>query len=71
MLDSALLCVSQFVIALAVPSSYWMTVVGRLLFGTGAEALSVAQNTFLSSWFEGNLKSFAMGAVFLFMSGSC
>lgn len=42
-------------------SQFWVMVVGRALFGLGAEGMIIAQSTMAEKWFAGKFLSFAIG----------
>jgi len=41
--------------------SYWMMFMGRVLFGSGVEALIIAQNKIIAKWFSGKELALAFG----------
>jgi MFS family permease len=41
--------------------SYWMMFLGRVLFGSGVEALIIAQNKIIAKWFSGKELALAFG----------
>ena len=45
----------------AFSSSYWLTWVGRFLFGAGSESLVVAQSSIFARWFKGKELALAFG----------
>lgn len=54
--------IGQFVFSVGVGAASWSTMMlGRVLFGFGAESLQVAQNTMLFRWFKGQEVAFALG----------
>ena len=40
---------------------YWMIIVGRAMYGIGAESLYIAQNAIVSLWFQNKELAFALG----------
>lgn len=49
-----LLVVGQFLLALGpFVNQFWVMQLGRFIYGLGGESLSVAQNTYVVSWFKG------------------
>lgn len=41
--------------------SYYVMLIGRVVFGLGGESMTVAQSTIISLWFKGKELNFAMG----------
>lgn len=41
--------------------AYWMMIVGRFIFGIGAESLAVAQNNYAVRWFKGKELNMVFG----------
>ncbi|KND02095.1 uncharacterized protein SPPG_02595 [Spizellomyces punctatus DAOM BR117] len=57
-----LVCLGQALVALGVQVKWvWVVWVGRLLFGVGAESLSVAQTRITTKWFRGKDLALALG----------
>jgi MFS family permease len=57
-----LISLGQAIFALGVQRRvFWLSIVGRAVFGLGGESLSVAQSTLLAQWFEGKEMATAMG----------
>eukprot|EP00494_Astrolonche_serrata_P033097 UN33366 len=55
------LCVGQSVFALAVSTeSYWLAIVGRIIFVFGGESICVASSALLADWFKDKEMGFAM-----------
>ncbi|GAM24715.1 hypothetical protein SAMD00019534_078900 [Acytostelium subglobosum LB1] len=57
-LGSLLFCVlvlaGQIIFSISASSkTYWLALLGRIIFGFGGESLSVAQSTFTATWFNG------------------
>lgn len=46
--------------------TFWLAVLGRLVFGLGGESLTVAQNAFTVRWFDGKQLALAFGLVLAF-----
>jgi MFS family permease len=63
MITCSLVTIGAFIVAMAPHmDSFWLMLVGRFIFGVGAETSYVAQNTICCTWFkEGKFLSFAMG----------
>lgn len=54
--------IGQLIVAFgAILNAYWMMILGRLIFGIGAESLSVAQNNYCVRWFRGKELNMAFG----------
>ncbi|TPX65129.1 hypothetical protein SpCBS45565_g05389 [Spizellomyces sp. 'palustris'] len=57
-----LVCLGQALVALGVQVKWvWVVWVGRLVFGVGAESLSVAQTRITTKWFRGKELALALG----------
>lgn len=57
-----LLLIGQVILALgAFSNQFWMMQLGRFVYGLGGESLSVAQNTYVVSWFQGSLLNAVFG----------
>jgi MFS family permease len=65
LLFAALMMVGGFITAFK--GSFAMMVVGRLVFGLGAESMTVAITTAIARWFKGKKLSFAFG-LYLFIA---
>jgi MFS family permease len=62
MLFITLNTVGQFIFALGgARVSYNTMLIGRLIYGCGAEAMDVAQTAFIAQWFFGKELAFAFG----------
>jgi MFS family permease len=54
--------IGQFIYALGgARVNYTLMLSGRLIYGCGAEAMDVAQTTFIAHWFRGKELAFAFG----------
>ncbi|MFQ5930175.1 MAG: MFS transporter, partial [Acidobacteriota bacterium] len=62
---SALIVIGSVMVAAA--PAFWLMVVGRAVFGVGAEALIVCQNAILAKWFKGKELAFSFGLALTFM----
>ncbi|KAI8840249.1 major facilitator superfamily domain-containing protein, partial [Chytridium lagenaria] len=59
---SFLVCFGQALFALGMTfKSFWLMVLGRLVFGLGGESLEVAQARITTDWFKGRGLAFALG----------
>lgn len=57
-----LLLIGQVILALgAFSNQFWIMQLGRFVYGLGGESLSVAQNTYVVSWFQGSLLNAVFG----------
>lgn len=56
----AVLCLIGSVVTV-ISGNFWMMLIGRLIFGLGAESLIVAVTTAIARWFRGKELSFAFG----------
>lgn len=54
-------------VLVAMAPSFWLMLVGRSIFGIGAESLIVAQSVILAKWFKGKELAFAFGLALTFM----
>jgi len=62
MLFTIILTIGQLVFAFGVSEElYWLTLLGRFIFGLGGECMTVAQSTIVSQWFKGKELAFAFG----------
>jgi MFS family permease len=67
MLFCGLVALGQLIFALGCQwKLFWLTVVGRFVFGLGGENLTVAQNTYTVRWFDGKQLALAFGLVVAF-----
>ncbi|XP_051158231.1 major facilitator superfamily domain-containing protein 1-like isoform X2 [Leptopilina boulardi] len=58
----ALTMIGQFIVAFgALADAFWLMVVGRFVFGIGAESLAVAQNSYAVLWFKGKELNMVFG----------
>lgn len=60
------LIVTGAVLVAAAPM-FWLMVVGRTIFGVGAESLIISQSAILAKWFRGKELAFAFGLSLTFM----
>ena len=59
---AVVVCCGSVLLAIGVSNKNWeVMLLGRFVFGLGAESLCVAQSTITSDWFEGKDIAFAMG----------
>lgn len=57
-----LLLFGQLMLALgAFTGTFWVMQLGRFIYGLGGESLTVAQNTYVVSWFQGDLLNAVFG----------
>merc|ERR1719158_2274164 len=55
------LVLGQSIFALAVSTkTYWLALVGRIIFGFGGESICVASSALLADWFKDKEMAFAM-----------
>lgn len=61
-LFSFLIIVGQFLVMLGgILTSYWILILGRVIFGLGGESLGVTQSTLVAKWFGDKELAFALG----------
>lgn len=54
--------IGQLIVAFgAILDAYWLMIVGRFIFGIGAESLAVAQNNYAVLWFKGKELNMVFG----------
>ena len=59
---AAFICLGQVITALGAFSNSFVTMeISRFVFGIGGESLAVAQNTYASVWFRGNILNMVFG----------
>ncbi|XP_031634922.1 major facilitator superfamily domain-containing protein 1 isoform X2 [Contarinia nasturtii] len=57
-----ILMIGQLIVAFgAILDAFWMMIVGRFIFGIGAESLAVAQNNYAVLWFKGKELNMVFG----------
>jgi MFS family permease len=61
LLFSTLLVIGQLIfMAGGYLETYWIMLLGRVVFGLGGESLSVSQSAIVSKWFKGKELAFAL-----------
>lgn len=54
--------IGQLIVSVgAILDAFWMMIVGRFIFGIGAESLAVAQNNYAVLWFKGKELNMVFG----------
>lgn len=62
LLFTVILTLGQFVFYLGgAKESYWLMLLGRVIFGIGGESMNVAQSAIVTVWFKGKELAFALG----------
>lgn len=62
LLFTTILTIGQFIYGIGgITNTYWLMLVGRVVFGLGGECMSVAQSAIISQWFKGKELGFALG----------
>lgn len=57
-----ILMIGQLIFAFGgILDAFWMMILGRFIFGIGAESLAVAQNNYAVSWFKGKELNMVFG----------
>lgn len=57
-----ILMIGQLIVAFgAILDAFWMMILGRFIFGIGAESLAVAQNNYAVLWFKGKELNMVFG----------
>ena len=68
---SVILVAGQALVAFGVSiSSFWVMLLGRLLYSLGGESITVAQSAFLTEWFKGSELALSFGSLLKRASGN-